>query len=445
MEKSIKILVVDGSRVSRSLFRVALASQTAAHKVQVTTVGSAVEALEQLSHGKFDLVTSSLQLPDMYGIDLCRTIRAQPENRFTPFVVVTAEPYERHMKEGFRAGVSDYYDKTRGMQEFFSFMQGLVDRYAALSGKVLYVGDNNIEGALVTQMMENQGLTVVRASHADEALNIIDPTYDAVVIDFFLHGDLSGGDFLHAMRCGKRLTVEEMPVLVITGSGNAAIQAEIFQAGGNDFVIKPVVEEVFLSRLRSLLLTKTRFSLLRRQSEEMQRMASQDILTGVYNRRYLVERANQFLSDKHNHPAWVAVLDLDHFKTINDRFGHMTGDHVLQAVGTLFRKYFREGDVIARSGGEEFVILLKGRNRDECLDHLEELRRRIEELRPSGLTLTASIGVVGTQDRPGIGFEELIDEADRVMYRAKDLGRNSVVMAGTSTRRSERVRDIGHS
>jgi len=445
MEKNIKILVVDGSRVSRSLFRVALASHAAAHKLQVTTVGSAVEALDRLAADKYDLVTSALQLPDMYGIDLCRTVRLQPGHRLTPFVVVTAEPYERHMKEGFRAGVSDYYDKTRGMQEFLGFVRGLVDRYAALSGKVLYVEDNNIEAALVAQMMENQGLTVVRATGGDEALNVIDPSFDAVVTDFFLQGELSGGDFVHAVRCGKRLSIEELPVLVITGSGNAAIQAEIFQAGGNDFVVKPVVEEVFLSRLRSLLLTKTRFTTLRRQAEEMRRMASQDILTGVYNRRYLVDRANQFLADPNNHPAWVAVLDLDHFKTINDRFGHMTGDHVLQAVGALFRRFFREGDVIARSGGEEFVVLLKNRTRDECLDHLEELRQRIEALRPGGLTITASIGVVGAQDRPGIGFEELIDEADRVMYRAKDLGRNSVVMAGMSTHRTERTNDIGHS
>jgi len=444
MEKSIRILVVDGSRVSRSLFRVALASHSASQRVQVTTVGSAVEALDQISREKFDLVTSALQLPDMYGIDLCRTIRSQPDHRFTPFVVVTAEPYERHMKEGFRAGVSDYYDKTRGMQEFLSFVHGLVDRYSALSGRVLYVGENNIEGALIAQMMENSGLTVIRAENPVQGLATIDSSFDGVVVDFFLHGELSGGDFIHALRCGKRMSLEELPVLVVTGSGNAAIQAEIFQAGGNDFVVKPLVEEVFLSRLRSMLLTKTRFALLRRQSEEMQRMASQDILTGVYNRRYLVERANQFLSDRKNHPAWVAVLDLDHFKTINDRFGHMTGDHVLQAVGSLFRRFFRDGDVIARSGGEEFVFLLKGRSREDCLADLEDLRRRIQDLRPSGLTLTASIGVVGTDDRPGIGFEELIDEADRVMYRAKDLGRNSVVMAGMSTRRTERISDIGH-
>jgi len=437
MEKHLKILVVDGSRVSRSLIRVALASHSATSKVDVTTASSAVEALERLSSEKFDIVTSALQLPDMYGLDLCRTVRAQPSYRFTPFIVVTAEPYERHMKEGFRAGVNDYYDKTRGMDEFMTFVRSLVDRYAGLSGKVLYVGDNNIEAALTSQIMENNGLTVVRAMSAEEGLQKVDDSFDVVVTDFFLPGDLSGGDFLHALRCGKRLSEDQLPVLVITGSGNVAIQTEIFQAGGNDFVVKPVVEGVFLSRLRSLLLTKKRFNLLRRQSEEMRRMASLDILTGVYNRRYLVERANRFLADPANRPAWVVMLDLDHFKVINDQHGHATGDRVLAAIGSLFRNFFREGDVIARSGGEEFVLLLRNRNQDQCLAEMETLRQQIEGLNPEGLPLTASIGAAPHGGE--LDFETIQEQADRAMYRAKELGRNRVVLAGTWTRRSESV------
>jgi two-component system cell cycle response regulator len=437
MEKNLKILVVDGSRVSRSLIRVALAAHSSANKVEVTTAGSAVEALDYLSHSKFDIVTSALQLPDMYGLDLCRTLRAQSAYRYTPFIVVTAEPYERHMKEGFRAGVNDYYDKTRGMDEFMGFVRGLVDRYAGLSGKVLYVADSTIETALVAQVMEAQGLDVVRATHAEEALEMVDDSFDVVVTDFFLPGEFSGGDFLHALRCGRRLSDEELPVLVVTASGNAAIQSEIFHAGGNDFVVKPVIDEVFLSRLRSLLMTKRRFNLLRRQSEEMRRMASLDILTGVYNRRYLIERANRFLADRANRPVWVAMLDLDHFKTINDQYGHATGDRVLTAVGALFRGFFREGDVIARSGGEEFVLLLRNRTQDECLAEMEALRQRIEALKPEGLALTASIGIAPAGSEGD--FELTQEQADRAMYRAKEMGRNRVVLAGTWTRRTESI------
>ena len=103
MEKDLKILIVDGSRVSRSMIRSTLAAHHHAEHVQVAAVSSAGEALHCLANEKFDIITCALQLPDMYGIDLCRTIRAQPIYRFTPFIVVTAEPHERHMKDGFRA------------------------------------------------------------------------------------------------------------------------------------------------------------------------------------------------------------------------------------------------------------------------------------------------------------------------------------------------------
>ena len=435
MDRDLKILVVDGSRVSRNVIRSTLTAQTASERVQIVTASSASEALARLASEKFDLITSSLQLPDMYGIELCRTVRAQPSYRYTPFVVVTAEPHERHIKDGFRAGVTDYYDKTRGVHEFVGFVRTLMERYTVLPGKILYVEDQDLEAALMMQMMERQSLTVVRATSAEQALSFVDESFDLVVTDFYLQDEMSGGDFLHNLRCGMRVSPEQLPVLVLTGSGNTDIQAEIFHAGGNDFVTKPVVEEVFLSRLRSLLLIKRQFKTLRRQSEEMRRMASLDILTGVYNRRYLVERANQFLADQRNHPAWVAVLDLDHFKAINDRHGHVVGDHVLQDVGALFRRMFRKGDVIARSGGEEFVILLKGRSRQECLEEMEDLRQRIEALRPEGLQITASIGIASSLHRPGANFEGILEEADRAMYHAKEFGRNRVMMAGASTHR----------
>lgn len=436
MGKNLKILVVDGSRVSRSMVSATLAAQAKTERVHITTAASASEALARLSGEKFDLVTSSLQLPDMHGIDLCRLLRRHPGHRFTPFVVVTAEPHERHMRAGFRAGVTDYYDKTRGMEEFAPFVRGLVDRYAGLSGKVLYVEDNDVEAALTGEIMVRHGLTVVRVRSAEDALACIDASFDLVVCDFYLEGELSGGDFLHTLRCGRRFGHEELPVLVVTGSSNADIQSEIFRAGGNDVVLKPVVEEVFMSRLRSLMVIKKQFHMLRLQSDEMRRMASLDILTGVYNRRYLVERANQFLADERNHPAWVVVLDLDHFKTVNDQHGHITGDRVLQGIGALFRSFFREGDVIARSGGEEFVLLLRSRDRDACLAEMELLRQRIEQLRPEGLPLTASIGIASHLGHAVAGFEGIFESADRAMYRAKELGRNQVMLAGPWSRRS---------
>jgi two-component system cell cycle response regulator len=426
MDTHLKVLVVDGSRVSRRIIARALATEIQAETMEITAVGTAAEALALLATSRFDLITSALLLPDMYGIELCRQLRSSHAHRFTPFILVTAEPHERLMKQGYSAGVTDYYDKTRGFKDFVGFIRSFTARYSRLQGKVLYLEDSYTEAKMAKAMMEHHGLEVVCAASAEQALALLDESFDLVVADFFLQEEMSGGDFLHAIRCGKRLAREQLPVLVITGGEGASMQAEVFHAGANDFVTKPVVEEVLISRIRSLLLIKQQFTQLTRQSEEMRRMANLDGLTGVYNKRYLLDQAEAIVANPRHQPLWVALLDLDHFKSINDRYGHLTGDRVLAGVASLMKYYFRLHDVIARIGGEEFVALLLRRTRQECLSEIEELRRRIEALCPAGFPVTASIGLSTNLGRPEVGFDQLSFEADQAMYLAKQSGRNQV-------------------
>lgn len=433
METNLKILVVDGSRVARKLISRALASEINAATIDITAVASAGEALEQLAIQRFDLITSALLLSDMYGIELCRQVRSSSAHRFTPFVLVTAEPHERLMKEGFGAGVTDYYDKTRGFKDFVDFVHSFAARYSRLFGKVLYLEDNDTEARVTAAIMEHHGLQVVRVRSAEEAIEVIDRSFDLVVSDFFLEEDMSGGDFLHNLRCGSHFTREELPVLIVTGGDTPNLQAEIFHAGGNDYVTKPIVEEVFVSRIRSLLVIKQQFRLLKQQSDEMQRMATVDSLTGIYNKRFLVDNVDAVLEDGQNHPVWVALLDLDHFKSINDHYGHMAGDRVLQGVGKLLKGFFRDHDIVARVGGEEFVVVATRRTPRECMAEMEALRRAIEALKPGGFSVTASIGLANTIQRRQASYNDLAYEADSAMYRAKQAGRNRIRLADEQT------------
>ena len=244
---------------------------------------------------------------------------------------------------------------------------------------------------------------------------------------------MSGGDFLHNLRCGQYFTREELPVLIVTGGDSPNLQAEIFHAGGNDYVTKPIVEEIFISRIRSLLLIKQQFRMLKKQSEEMQLMATVDSLTGLFNKRYLVSNIEAILEDTKNHPVWVAMLDLDHFKSVNDHYGHMAGDRVLQGVGRLMKGFFREGDIVARVGGEEFVVVMTRRTPRECLAEIEALRRAIEALKPGGFSATASIGLANNIQHRRMSLDDLLFAADSAMYRAKQAGRNRVCQAGEPT------------
>lgn len=427
MEKHHRILVIDGSRVSRRIISGILTSEMGPTRVQITAVGSASEAQDSLQAHRFDLITCSVLLPDMSGIDLCRAVRRQNAHRFTPFIVVTAEPHVRLMSDGFSAGVTDYYDKTQGLREFVHFVRDFLERHAALVGKVLYVEDNPVDARTGAAIMRHYGLTVVQAASAEEALQVIDDSFDLVVADFVLEKSMTGGDFLHNLRCGLRYSREELPVLVVTAQDDQNLQAEIFHAGGNDFVGKPIIEESFISRVRSLLLMKQQFTELRRHSDEMRRWATTDSLTGLRNKRYLMDRGPGMLASADNYPVCLSVLDLDRFKDINDRYGHPIGDQVLEGVGRLLRGMVRKGDLVARMGGEEFVMMLMHRDPAETASEMESLRARIEALCPAGFAVTASIGYTTNHHRPAATLEELLAEADEAMYRAKQGGRNRVV------------------
>jgi two-component system cell cycle response regulator len=426
--------VVDSSRSFRVLVSRALASESGTHHVEVTAVASGREALEHLSHEHYDVVTSALLLPDMYGYDLCRDMRGMADYRLTPFVVLTGEPQQRHMKEGFEAGVTDYYDKNLGFAGFNDFIHGLMLRYTRMQGRVLYVEDSRTEAAVMVPLLERHGLEVLRARSAEQALALVDDSIDLVVTDFTLEGELSGGDFLHNLRCGLRRPRELLPVLVLTGESDPHRQAQILHAGGNDFIQKPVVEDVLIARLRALLMLRRQCLDLRRQADELKRLSDIDLLTGVYNRRYLLEKGGQLLASAGTRPLWVAVLAVDDFATINEQYGHVIGDRVLQAVGQVLRDSIQSGDLVARTAAGEFVLILRHRTQEECMSELDALRASIEALRPSGVDVTASIGVATSLNRPDADFDHIVVEADQVMSRARESGSNRVFISGLHVR-----------
>jgi diguanylate cyclase (GGDEF)-like protein len=171
----------------------------------------------------------------------------------------------------------------------------------------------------------------------------------------------------------------------------------------------------------------------------LQQQAIRDSLTGLFNRRYMDETLEREMqrAERHQHPIGIIMLDIDHFKRFNDIYGHHAGDLLLQAVGRFLRTHTRGEDIACRYGGEEFILVLPEAS-------LEETRRRAEHIRTamkhifveySGQMLggnTISLGAAVFPDH-GTTADSLIDEADRALYRAKDAGRDCVVLATDAT------------
>ncbi|MBA3021553.1 MAG: diguanylate cyclase [Propionicimonas sp.] len=165
--------------------------------------------------------------------------------------------------------------------------------------------------------------------------------------------------------------------------------------------------------------------------EELRELSTRDALTGLYNRRFLEEsfRRELLRAERTGHPVGVIMGDLDHFKAINDRFGHLAGDEVLRVFGSLVEHNARASDITCRFGGEEFLIILPGMTEEKASERAEQLRRTIEASQviygESQITVTASFGVAAFPHH-GRTTDELIAAADRALYSAKAGGRNRV-------------------
>lgn len=423
------ILLVDGSALSRELMRRQL--QENMPGLPIVTASSQIEALQLLEQGQFSLITTALMLPDADGLDLCRRIRLDKRYRYTPIIVISSDADERLIREGYAAGVTDYFDKAQGFTALGQLIKGFLERNTALYGRVLYIEDSRTIATITKKILEQHGLVITHITSAEDGLKLLGMTkredggcYDLVITDFYLDGEMTGGDLLYVLRARQRYSQQELPVLVITGNDDAATQAEVFRAGASDFVCKPLVEEVFIARVRSLLLIKHQFDALRTQAADMEYLAVTDVLTGVHNRRYLLDEGQNFL-DKSGH-GWVAIADLDYFKRVNDNLGHLIGDKVLMAMGKLLNQLFTDG-LCARFGGEEFIILLHG---DEVPARIEQLRIEVERLKPADVDTTISLGMAAVQDHPDVDLNNLIGLADLALYKAKETGRNRVYLTG---------------
>lgn len=430
-KKQASIMVVDGSGVSRTLITRILRIEMG--NANITACASAQQALSYLESAKYDLITTSLLLPDMDGLDLCRRIRGTTTHRFTPIIVVSGDANDRLLREGFAAGLTDYFDKSRGYAEFVEFVKALTLRNLGVVGKVLYVEDSATTAEITRRIMEKHGLQIVHVTAAEQAVELLQHSvqederpFDMVVTDHFLKGKMTGLDLLHAVRVKYHYSLQELPVLLITADTSDKKHVTAFHAGANDVVIKPLVEEVFMARMRSLLLVKQQYNALLRQAEQMKLLATTDSLTGVRSKRYLLDNGERLVASADNQPVWALLIDIDHFKKINDTLGHITGDHILMRLGALLRQHFSAETPVVRFGGEEFCVLMVRSSRPEAESKAEELRHSVEVLRPMDVALTISVGLASTSDHPGVNLTKLLALADQALYAAKAAGRNCI-------------------
>ncbi|HEV2111155.1 MAG TPA: diguanylate cyclase [Gammaproteobacteria bacterium] len=419
------ILIVDHSKVVRTVWNKMVADL--GH--QSLTVETAEEAINVMQGQQVEFICASLSLPGMNGIALCRQVRALPKHHKTPFILLTSTQDKTLRQEAFEAGVTEIQEKMDKEQLEARLKQYLSEEQQELTGRVLYIEDSMVAAHVMIKILRHMNLKVDHFRSADEALAAFEKhDYDMIVSDILLEGVMSGVGLVNRVRSylsDKR----RVPILALSGMDETTRRIELFRLGVNDYIAKPPVEEEVRARVRNLIISKQLFDQVQAQSRQLYQLAMQDQLTGVYNRTGLNEFAAKYFTEAatYNTPLSLLIIDLDHFKNINDTHGHSAGDRVLALTSAMLKSACREGDMVARVGGEEFVLIMNQCGVELAAKQAEELRRRIEALKPDGIPVTASIGVTARPLGKDVKFDDLFKAADRAVYEAKNQGRNRVV------------------
>jgi two-component system, cell cycle response regulator len=455
-----RILVVDDVATNRIVMKVKLAAACYA----VDQADSGAEALRAATLGQPDLILLDVLMPDMSGLEVCRRLKADPETADIPVILVTALSDRASKMAGLEAGADDFLtkpvdevtllarvrsllrarDTVRELRERGESAAGFgfAEAMAGFAGKDrpgrIWLVAPGPKGAVVWKTALDDHLGgEVRVVPRETALTEITREGEEAADVFVITADLAhrneGLRLLSDLR--SRPGTRNAATLMVLPDGDGERAAIALDLGASDILYDPVDTQELAIRIRAQLGRKRQSDRLRASLRAGLELAVTDSLTGLHNRRYALFQLERMLARQGRGVA-VMMLDLDFFKAINDQHGHAAGDDVLRLVGRRLRSELRSSDLLARIGGEEFLVALPDADRSAALDCAERLRRSVSDMPfdvgadGTSVSVTLSVGLALSAGGSGENPETLIDRADRALYGAKAEGRDQVTLAG---------------
>jgi diguanylate cyclase (GGDEF)-like protein len=415
--RPVDILVVDDDPAVLD-FLVRRVEQEGMAARRATTKGEAVWAIE--SHLPDGLITD-VRLSDGFGYELVEFLRGRPQGETPAVLIVSVLTGFLDKVEAMHCGADGFFEKPVDWEALMRRLLHLLDRNRSESGRVLAVEDDPQQAAFVRAVLSSAGYEVQVCDdpkHFEMDLGSFRP--DLVLMDVVLPG-LSGYDLARYLRQQERHAT--LPILFLTTEGQIDARIEGARAGGDDYLVKPTPPALLLTAVTARI-ERARF---------VRSLLGRDGLTRLLNHTTFLERAAAVLAsarrDGSRSLAW-AMLDVDHFKSVNDRYGHPTGDRVLTSLAALLRRRLRQSDTIGRYGGEEFAVLLDDLSPDEAVRLLERLLAEFaaqSHHAPDGSTfhVTFSAGIAMLEPA-SMDLNAWRGAADAALYAAKGAGRNRV-------------------
>ena len=296
--------------------------------------------------------------------------------------------------------------------------------------RVLIADDDRTNRERLAQLMRAQGMEVEVIESGKAAVDRVSRGgVDLVMMDVVMPG-LSGID---CCRLIKTMTADTfLPVMLVTGKSDTESRVEGLRIGADDYVCKPFDDRELLARVNGMLRIKRLHDHVQESRARLEQLSVVDELTGLHNYRYLHSRlAEEYKrAERYHEPLACAMIDVDHFKRVNDTHGHDVGDLVLREVGARLKTGLREIDVVARYGGEEFMLVLPGTHSPGAIVVADRLWRAVSEapitVGATTLHITVSIGIACYPSRDVNSKDELLKAADVALYQAKAEGRDRV-------------------
>ena len=260
------------------------------------------------------------------------------------------------------------------------------------------------------------------ASNGADAIKIIgqEPLPDLILLDLEMP-DMNGFEVMKLLKQDEKTS--DIPVIFVTGHDDIKNEERALINGAVDYITKPISPIIVKARVKTHLTIKC-------QRDQLLKKASYDQLTQVYNRHKLVEEGQRFFSKskRHGDSFCLTILDIDFFKNVNDTHGHLIGDEILKSVANLLKSNVRAEDIVARFGGEEFVIVFDRCVLNDAQLKADILRMQVARLFPNDIKITASFGVTCADISRHKNFDDILKDADDALYKAKETGRNKVIV-----------------
>ncbi len=451
---SARVLVVDDIEPNVKV----LAAKLTSEYFDVITAYSGPEALEKVESEQPDIVLLDVMMPEMDGFEVCQRMKGNPRTAHIPVIMVTALSDAADRVRGLESGADDFLTKPANDTALLARVRSLVrlkmtidqwllredtsKRLGGLAGlpelmsgssemgRLLVVEDNRIESDKIVGTLTEDRHSVMAFTSINEALERAKAEeFDVILVSLSLIEE-DGLRLCSHLRSNE--STRQTPILLIADQIALDRTVKGLELGANDYIVRPIDRNELVARTRSQVRRKRYQEKLVENYHANISMALTDSLTGLHNRRYLMAHLDR-LAEKEGEGRRAALVmcDIDHFKSVNDTYGHDVGDEVLREFAKRLERHLRNFDLATRIGGEEFVIVLPSVDDETAITVAERLRWAIanEAVAVSteigSLAITASFGVTCT-DLGEEAVEVVLKRADEALYDAKRAGRNRV-------------------